>query len=140
MGKLEGRRKVLIVDDQELMRLLLAQYVEQDLGAEVTLAGTCEGALRLLAEKTYDAILLDLMMPGIGGVELLRRIRTDSANKSSPVIIVSVLVDAPVEDERMSLGRAKAIGANAVVSKPVDRKALVAAVKAQLRARAGRPR
>ena len=134
MGKPEGRRKVLVVDDQEPMRLLLAQYVEQDLGAEVTLAGTCEGALHLVAARTYDAILLDLMMPGIGGVELLRRIRTDSANKSTPVIIVSILVDAPVEDERMSLGRAKAIGANAVVSKPVDRKALVAAVKAQLRA------
>jgi len=134
MGKPEGRRKVLVVDDQEPMRLLLAQYVEQDLGAEVALSGTCEGALRLLGENTYDAILLDLMMPGIGGVELLRRIRTDSANQSTPVVIVSILVDAPVEDERMSLGRAKAIGANAVVSKPVNRKALVAALKAQLRA------
>jgi CheY-like chemotaxis protein len=134
MGKPEGRRKVLVVDDEEPMRLLLAQYVEHDLGAEVTLAGTCEGALRLVGENTYDAILLDLMMPGIGGVELLRRIRTDSANRATPVVIVSILVDAPVEDERMSLGRAKAIGANAVVSKPVNRKALVVAVKAQLRA------
>lgn len=134
MGKPEGRRKVLVVDDEEPMRLLLAQYIEHDLDAEVTLAGTCEGALRLAAEKTYDAILLDLMMPGIGGVELLRRIKTDSANKSTPVVIVSILVDAPVEDERMSLGRAKAIGANAVVSKPVNRKALGVAVKAQFRA------
>jgi CheY-like chemotaxis protein len=134
MGKPEGRRKVLVVDDEEPMRLLLAQYVEHDLGAEVTLAGTCEGALRLVGSNTYDAILLDLMMPGIGGVELLRRIRTDSANRATPVVIVSILVDAPVEDERMSLGRAKAIGANAVVSKPVNRKALVVAVKAQLRA------
>jgi len=131
-GKPEGRRKILIVDDQEPMRLLLAQFVEQELGAEVTLAGTCEAALRFVGENTYDVILLDLMMPGIGGVELLRRVRAVSANKATPVVIVSVLVDAPVEG--MSLGSAKALGANAVVSKPVDRRTLVAAVKAQLRA------
>jgi CheY-like chemotaxis protein len=134
MGKIEGRPKVLIVDDQEPIRLLLAQFVEQDLGAEVTLAGTCEGALRLVGENTYDVILLDLMMPGIGGVELLKRVRADSANKSTPVVIVSILADAPVEGERMSLERGKALGANAVVSKPVNRSVLIAAVKAQLRA------
>jgi len=132
MAKPEDRRKLLIVDDQEPMRLLLAQFVEQDLGAEVTLAGTCEGALRLVGENTYDVILLDLMMPGIGGVELLKRVRTDSANKSTPVVIVSILADAPVEGERMSLERGKALGANAVVSKPVNRRTLIAAVKAQL--------
>lgn len=133
MAKPEGRRKVLIVDDEEPMRLLLAQFVEQDLGAEVTLAGTCEGALRLAGENTYDVILLDLMMPGIGGVELLKRIKTDSANKSTPVVIVSILAYAPVESERMSLERGKALGACAVVSKPVNRRVLIAAVKAQLR-------
>ncbi len=132
MGKPGPRPRVLIVDDQEAMRLLLAQFIQQDLDAEVTLAGTCEAALRLVQENAYDVILLDLLMPGIGGIELLKRTRTDSANRSTPVVMVSVLVDAPDGGERMSAQRAKTLGANAVVSKPVNRGALIAAVKAQL--------
>jgi len=128
-----GRHKILIVDDQEPMRLLLARFVGQDLMADVTLAGTCEGALHLLEENTYDVILLDLLMPGIGGIEVLKRIRTGTANKATPVILVSVLAQAELREERMTLRRAKALGANDLVSKPVLRKALIAAIKAQLR-------
>lgn len=132
MGNPGPRRRVLIVDDQEPMRLLLAQFIQQDLDAEVTLAGTCEAARRLVRESAFDVILLDLMMPGIGGIELLKHIRTDSANQATPVVIVSILVDAPDVAERMSARRAKTLGANAVVPKPVNRSELIAAVKAQL--------
>ena len=116
------------------MRILLAKFIQRDLDAEVTLAGTCESALRLVLENEYDLILLDLMMPGIGGVELLKRIKTDSANQGTPVIIVSILVDAPDKPERMSVERARTLGASAVLSKPVDRGTLIAAIKAQLSA------
>ena len=134
MPKPEGRPRVLIVDDQEPMRLLLAQFVGQDLGAEITLVGTCEGALRFLGENTYDVILLDLLMPGIGGIEVLKRIRTESVNRSTPVILVTVLAQAESANERMSLERAKALGANDIMPKPVERKRLIAAIRAQLRA------
>jgi CheY-like chemotaxis protein len=132
MGTPGPRRRVLIVDDEEPMRLLLAKIVQQDLDAEVTLAGTCEAALRFARESAYDAILLDLMMPGIGGVGLLERIRTDSENRSTPVVVVSVLVNAPDEGGRNSVQRAKALGAASVLSKPVDRSSLVAVLKAQI--------
>jgi CheY-like chemotaxis protein len=125
------RWKILIVDDQEPMRLLLAQFVG-DLKAEVALAGTCEAALRLARENTYDVILLDLLMPGIGGVEVLRRIRADSANRSTPIIVVSILAGAPEGGEHMTIVHAKALGANAVVPKPVHRGYLLATIKAQL--------
>ncbi|MGB5082025.1 MAG: response regulator [Burkholderiales bacterium] len=134
MPTLGRRHRVLIIDDQEPMRLLLAQFVGQDLGAEVTLAGTCEGALRFLGENTYDVILLDLLMPGIGGIEVLKRVRAESANQSTPVILVTVLAQAQSADERISPARARALGANDLVSKPVNRKTLIAAIKAQLRA------
>jgi len=134
MSKPERRYRVLIVDDQEPMRLLLAQFVGQDLGAEVTLVGTCEGALRLLAEHAYDVVLLDLLMPGIGGIEVLKRIRGESANQSTPVILVTILAQSESGGERMTPARAKALGANGLVSKPVERKALIAEIKAQLRA------
>jgi CheY-like chemotaxis protein len=124
------RRRLLIVDDEEAMRLLLAKFVQQDLGAEVTLAGTCEAALRLARAAPYDAILLDLMMPGVGGVEVLRQIRADSANRSTPVVIVSVLVKDPETGEPLTEQR-KALGANAFLPKPVDRSALAATLRAQ---------
>jgi len=129
MGKLESICRALLVDDQEAMRLLLAQFIRQDLRAEIALAGTCEAALRLASRNVYDIILLDLMMPGMGGFELLSRIRADSPNKSTPVVVVSAL-----GGDSVSVERVKTLGADAVVSKPVRRRALIAAVRAQLRA------
>jgi CheY-like chemotaxis protein len=126
------RRRVLIIDDEEPMRLVLAQYIQQDIRAEVSLAGTCEAALRLTRNHVYDVILLDLMMPGIGGIELLKRIRAGSANQTTPVVIISILVNAPEADEHMSIERALTLGANAAVPKPVSRRRLMEAVNAQL--------
>jgi putative two-component system response regulator len=135
--KPENRVNVLIVDDQEPMRLLLAQIVAEDLRAQVTLAGTCERALRLADEKVFDVILLDLLMPGVGGFEVLKRIRASSVNKATPVVVVSILGGSIMgDDESVSAERAKALGANAVVPKPLRRAVLVAAVKEQLRVKA----
>jgi CheY-like chemotaxis protein len=134
ISKIGNRYSILVVDDQEPMRLLLAQIVTQELRAEVTLAGTCERALRLADEKVFDVILLDLLMPGIGGFEVLKRIRASSANTSTPVVVVSILGGSIMgDDESVSAERAKVLGANAVVSKPLRRATLIAAVREQLR-------
>jgi DNA-binding response OmpR family regulator len=127
--------RVLIVDDQEPMRMLLAHYVSEDLHAEINLAGTCEEALRLADEKTYDVILLDLLMPGIGGFEVLKCIRAGSTNKSTPVIVVSILVTSLVGEGAMAFDHAVELGADAFVPKPVTHGALIAAIKEQLRAK-----
>jgi DNA-binding response OmpR family regulator len=95
----------------------------------VVLAGTCEQALRLAGNYAYDAILLDLMMPGIGGVEVLKQLRAASPNMATPVVIVSVLSDKTTMDLCMALG------ANAYLVKPVERHTLVGTVKAQIAAR-----
>jgi len=120
---------VLIVDDEEATRLLLARILSRDLKVDATLAGTCEQALRLAGNFAYDAILLDLLMPGIGGLEVLKAIRASSPNMATPVIIVSVLSDQPTHK------RCLAAGANAYLVKPVERNALAATVKAQIAAR-----
>jgi DNA-binding response OmpR family regulator len=125
--------RVLIVDDEESMRLLLARIIASALKAEVTLAGTCEQALRLAGNYAYDAILLDLLMPGIGGYEVLKEIRRASANVATPVIIVSVLAEKATQDRCMKAG------ATAYVVKPVQRNSLVATVKAQIAGR-GKPK
>jgi len=123
------RHRVLIVDDEESMRLLLARILVNGLKVEVTLAGTCEQALRLAGNYAYDSILLDLLMPGIGGFEVLREIRRASPNIATPVVIVSVLSDQATKDRCMRAG------ANAYLVKPVERNALVATVRAQMASR-----
>ena len=120
------RHRVLIVDDEESTRLLLARLISQELSADAQLAGTCEQALRLAASGTYDAILLDLMMPGIGGLAVLKAIRAASGNAATPIIVVSILGDAAMIEQCMNAG------ANAYHVKPVRRAELVAMVKAQL--------
>ena len=128
-----SRHRVLIVDDEESMRLFLARTLTTGLKAEVTLAGTCEQALRLAGNYAYDAILLDLLMPGIGGYEVLKELRRASPNVATPVIIVSVLSD------KVAQNRCMKAGANAYVVKPVERNTLVATVKAQIAGR-GKPK
>jgi CheY-like chemotaxis protein len=132
MGTIPIRCRVLIIDDQEPMRMLLAKYMSEELKAEISLAGTCEGAVHLANSKTFDVILLDLLMPGIGGFEVLKKIRADSANKSTPVIVVSILATSIAGEGKLAFERAMSLGAQAFVSKPVSRSALVATVKSYL--------
>ena len=115
------------------MRLLLARLASKGLKAEVQLAGTCEQALRLARNYAYDAILLDLMMPGIGGFELLKAIRAASANMATPILVISALEDIETND------RCLAAGASGFLVKPVEQRALAIAVKSLLAGR-GQPR
>jgi len=111
------------------MRLLLARIMSKELHAEVQLAGTAEQAVRLAGNFVYDAILLDLLMPGAGGFSVLKDIRAGSPNAATPIIIVSVVSD------KASIDNCIAAGANAYHAKPVRRAQLVATVKAQIAAR-----
>ncbi len=118
-------KRVLIIDDEESLRLLIGRILESIPGLEATLADGGEGTLGLLA-KPYDLILLDLLMPGPGGLELLRRLRASAANKATPVIVVSVVSDPATKVVCRSLGVAD------YVVKPIEREALLRAVKAAL--------
>jgi DNA-binding response OmpR family regulator len=129
----QPRHRVLIVDDEESTRMLLARLLSKELNVEPQLAGTCEQAVRLAGNYAYDAILLDLLMPGIGGLGVLAAIRAASPNASTPVIIVSVVT------EQETVERAMAAGANAYHVKPIRRTELIAAVRSQL-AKRGQPK
>ena len=120
------RRTVLIVDDHEPTRLLVGRIVVQEMGARVALAGACEEALRLAEEKTYDVILLDLLMPGIGGYEVLRRIRAHGPNRSTPVLVLSVMAT------HESMERCRQLGATALLAKPVDRELVTTMLRSLL--------
>ena len=126
------RYRLLVIDDEESTRLLLARMLSQELGAEVQLAGTCEQALRYASTCVYDAILLDLLMPGIGGFGVLHDIRRNSPNAATPVILVTQVA------EKDTLDRCLAAGANAYHLKPIERGELLEIVRDQLAARAKR--
>jgi len=126
------RYRLLVIDDEESTRLLLARMLSQDLDAEVQLAGTCEQALRYASTYVYDAILLDLLMPGIGGFGVLHDIRRNSPNAATPVILVTQVA------EKDTLDRCLAAGANAYHLKPIERGELLEIVRDQLAARAKR--
>ncbi|HKC31508.1 MAG TPA: response regulator [Burkholderiales bacterium] len=129
-----ARHRVLIIDDEESTRLLLARYLSKDLKIEAQLAGTCEQALRFAGDYAYDAILLDLLMPGIGGLAVLREIRSASPNAATPVVMISVVSD------QETIERCLAAGASAYHVKPVRRAEIVASIQGQLAARRKPPR
>jgi CheY-like chemotaxis protein len=127
------RHRILIVDDDESTRLLLARIVANDLEAEVQLAGTSEQAMRLAENYAYDAILLDLRMPGIGGLAVLKDVRAAQPNARTPVVIVSVVADEE------TVAQCLAAGADGYHVKPVRRPELVLAVKKAIASRRSRP-
>jgi len=120
------RRNVLIVDDHEPTRLLIGRIVTQEAGARVMLAATCEDALRLAQETKYEVILLDLLMPGLGGYEVLRRIRAGGANRATPILVISVMSDSD------SIERCRLLGATAFVAKPIDREVVTTMLRSLL--------
>lgn len=123
IGNATARHRVLIVDDEEATRLLLARYLTRDLGVEAQLAGTSQQAMRFADNYAYDTILLDLLMPGIGGYQILTELRNSTPNMSTPVVIVSVIADRAMQE------RCRNAGANAYLVKPVERSVLSLTVK-----------
>ena len=126
-------RKILIVDDEESMLLLLERIVEALPGVEVTLAAGSDKAVLEVSNGHYDLILLDLLMPGIGGLEVLKIIRTSALNRKTPVVIVSVLADSDTMIVCQSLGISD------YIVKPVARDTLLFSVKRQLAAHRDKP-
>lgn len=120
------KRRVLVVDDEATMRQFLGSSLEAHLDVEVQLAATCEQALRFAEAAAYDAILVDLLMPGIGGLAVLYRVRRSGPNAATPVIVISA-----VKDEE-SIERCMSAGASAYLVKPVTPAELARTVKQHL--------
>lgn len=79
--------KVLIVDDEERIRRLLKLYLEKD-GYETEQTDSGEDALEMILMGNYDLVLLDVMLPGIDGIEVARMVR-DSDKRDLPIIMIT---------------------------------------------------
>ena len=119
--KEQGARRVLVVDDEPSMRLLCSINLELA-GFEVSEAA--DGAEALVRAKTggFDLVLLDVMMPDIGGYEVLRQLSEDERTRELPVVFLSARTDR--DDLRVGYE----LGAVDYVTKPFDPIALAARV------------
>lgn len=85
---------LLIVEDDPQIQRIMAIFLRKE-GYQVTAVSTGEAALTLLAENPYDLVLLDMMLPGIGGEQVLDHIR--QTNPQQPVMIISALDDEYIQ-------------------------------------------
>lgn len=85
-------KRLLVVDDQEFVRSLL-EMVFRDHGFEVTTAADAAGALAAVAADRPDAVLLDIMMPGVDGWHVLGELRRDVRTEHIPVVVISAAHD-----------------------------------------------
>jgi len=121
-----GTPRVLIVDDDPRIREFVRVNLEMD-GYVVREAGSAEEGLAALEEQPPDLILLDVMMPGVDGWEMLRRMQERHGMGSIPVIMFSGQVESSDDD-------AQARGAQGFLGKPFNPQDLIARTKELLRA------
>ncbi len=120
---------ILVVEDETAIQELLC-YTLRQAGFEPIPADTAEAALQQIHAQLPAAALLDVMLPGMSGIELAQRLRKDSRTKALPIIMVTARGD---EADRV---RGLDIGADDYVTKPFSPKELIARIRAVLRRRA----
>ena len=125
-ASLLGPKKVLAVDDSETYLQGLAEALQAD-GCEVVLARSGEEALELLAVQSVDCILLDLLMPGIGGQETCRRVKSAPNMRDIPIVMLTAVED------RQSMIQGLSAGADDYIAKSSEFDLLRARVFAQIR-------
>lgn len=116
---------VLVVDDDPRLLQIIAMYLNLE-GYDVVTAENGEDALLRIAEQPIALVILDIMMPGMDGVEVCRFIRSDPATAMTPVVMCSAL--SADEDVR----RARDAGASHMICKPFNLVGLGAVVRSFL--------
>jgi signal transduction histidine kinase/DNA-binding response OmpR family regulator len=117
---ISGRRVLIIDDERDVAELIAGQLAPLEVQARIVTSG--EAAIAALRAERYDAITLDILMPGMDGFEVLRQIRADPALRPTPIVFVSVFS-----------GREELAG-EWVVSKPISAPELRDVLSAALRA------
>lgn len=121
-----SKATILVVDDEEDIRELVALNLDRE-GYTVLTCETGEQALALARAKKPDLVLLDLMLPGIDGLEVCKRLKADPARQHVPVVMLTA------KGEESDIVAGLELGADDYVTKPFSGKVLVARVRRLLR-------
>jgi sigma-B regulation protein RsbU (phosphoserine phosphatase) len=121
----DGLGSVLVVDDDANNRDLLSRRLRR-LGYEATVGHDGQHALALIGEQSFDVVLLDVMMPGLDGFEVLKILREHHDPTDLPVIM------ATAKDDSGDVIHALGLGANDYVTKPLDFPVVVARIQTQI--------
>jgi DNA-binding response OmpR family regulator len=115
--------RILVVDDEQSIRTIV-EYALRDAGFTVLTAARGDDALRTVEREQVDLVVLDLMLPGVDGLEVCKRIR---AERNVPIIMLSA------RGEELDKVLGLELGADDYVTKPFSPRELVSRVKANLR-------
>lgn len=130
----EGSYHVLIVEDNPVNRKILQKILERE-GHQCSLSADGEEALDLIARQRFDAIVLDMNMPRMQGVEVVKLCRVMGGRAgATPIIMFSANVSREARDESL------AAGANAFMPKPIDIPQFMETLDRLVQQHAGRPR
>lgn len=119
------KHKLLVVDDEFLNRDMLKERLIRS-GFEVSEAEDANQALEVIGQGGIDLVLLDMMMPGMSGIDLLKLLRGVHGQNELPVIMTTAVTDS------QSIAGALNLGANDYVTKPIDFQVALARVTSQL--------
>jgi two-component system phosphate regulon response regulator PhoB len=127
-----AKPKILVVDDEEDILELLRFNLTKE-GFAVVCAASGEEALKSALAQRPDLVLLDLLLPGMDGLEVARRLKKEDATKEIPIIMVTA------KGEEADIVTGLEVGAEDYITKPFSRKVLIARVRAVLRRKASGP-
>ena len=125
MEKTKGR--ILIVDDDPHAVEILTRMLARE-GYECLSASGGAAALQTLQEQPVDVILLDVMMPGMDGLQVCERLRQNEALRAIPVILLTA------KDDMETRGQGMALGVSEYLTKPINKRELFTRIEAQLHA------
>ncbi len=123
-----AKEKILIVDDEQDI-LELVRYNLSKEGYETVCAATGEEAIKINSEQRPDLIVLDLMLPGIDGLEVTKHIRNTNEEENTPIVMLTA------KGEEADVVTGLELGANDYISKPFSPRELIARIRAILRRR-----
>lgn len=122
-----GKEKILVVEDEEAIQELIRYNLNKEGFDRVRLCDSGEAALEVAVEFKPDLILLDLMLPGMDGFSVCRRLRRDSRTASTPIIMLTA------KSEESDVVSGLEVGADDYLAKPFSPKILIARIKSVLR-------
>lgn len=124
--------RLLVVDDNEDNRDMLARRLQRR-GYEVETAEDGATALAMIEREPFDLVILDIMMPGMSGLEVLERLRETYPRAELPILM------ATAKSDSQDMVRALSLGANDYVTKPIDFPVVVARIESHLQTRLQAP-